>query len=111
MRRVLQLDALCRQVLADAIGLGAVYAATDQHLLAVQLLDRALAVSRRSNGLFNLAQLPLIDQVADSRFAINDFNGVERERLYALKIAEQNFGYNDERTLPPILTLASTKYP
>lgn len=96
-----------RRLIVPLAGLGAVYATTDQHLLAVQLLDRALAVSRRADGLFNLAQLPLIEQVADSRFAINDFNGVERERLYALKVAEQNFGYNDERTLPPILKLAA----
>jgi tetratricopeptide (TPR) repeat protein len=96
-----------RKMIVPLAGLGAVYATTDQHLLAVQLLDRALAVSRRSDGLFNLAQLPLIEQVADSRFVINDFNGVERERLYALKVAEQNFGYNDERTLPPILKLAT----
>jgi tetratricopeptide (TPR) repeat protein len=95
-----------RRLIVPLAGLGAVYAATDQHQLAAQLLDRALAVSRRSNGLFNLAQLPLIEQVADSRYAINDFNGVERELLYALKIAEQNFGYNDERTLPPIMKLA-----
>jgi len=95
-----------RRLIVPLAGLGAVYAATDQHVLAAQLLDRALAVSRRSDGLFNLAQLPLIEQVADSRYAFNDFNGVERERLYALKIAEQNFGYNDDRTLPPILKLA-----
>lgn len=95
-----------RRLVVPLAGLGAVYAATDQHVLAAQLLDRALAVSRRSDGLFNLAQLPLLEQVADSRYAINDFNGVERERLYALKIAEQNFGYDDERTLPAILKLA-----
>ena len=95
-----------RRLVVPLAGLGAVYATTDQHTLAAQLLDRALAVSRRSDGLFNLAQLPLIEQVADSRYAINDFNGVERERLYALKIAEQNFGYDDERTLPAILKLA-----
>ncbi|MGE0029882.1 MAG: tetratricopeptide repeat protein [Steroidobacteraceae bacterium] len=95
-----------RRLIVPLAGLGAVYAATDQHTLAAQLLDRAIAVSRRSNGLFNLAQLPLLEQVADSRYAINDFNGVERERLYTLKIAEQNFGYDDERTLPAILKLA-----
>ena len=95
-----------RRLIVPLAGLGAVYAATDRHALAAEMLDRALAVSRRSNGLFNLAQLPLIEQVADSRYAINDFQAVERERLYALKIAEQNYGYDDERTLPAILKLA-----
>ncbi len=67
-----------RRLVVPLSGLGAVYAATDQHALAAQLLDRALAVSRRADGLFNLAQLSLIEQVADSRYALNDFNGVER---------------------------------
>ncbi len=96
-----------RRLVVPLAGLGAVYAAQDEHALAAELLDRALAVSRRSDGLFNLMQLPLIEQVADSRYAINDFGGVERERMYALKIAEQNYGYADEHTLPPLLELAS----
>lgn len=96
-----------RRLVVPLAGLGAAYAALDQHVLAAELLDRALAVSRRADGLFNLAQLPLIEQAADSRFAINDFAGVERQRMYALKIAEQNYGYGDERTLPAILQLAS----
>ncbi|MGH8250871.1 MAG: tetratricopeptide repeat protein [Steroidobacteraceae bacterium] len=96
-----------RRLIVPLAGLGAVYAAQDQHALAAELLDRALAVSRRADGLFNLNQLPMIEQLADSRYAIDDFSGVEHERLYALKIAEQNYGYNDERTLPPVLDLAS----
>ena len=63
-------------------------------------------MSRRSEGLFNLQQLPLLQQAADSRYAISDFGGAEREHMYALKIAEQNFGYGDARTLPPLLELA-----
>ncbi len=89
-----------RRLVVPLSGLGAAYAALDQHALAAELLDRALAVSRRADGLFNLTQLPLIEQAADSRFAIEDFVGVERQRLYALKIAEQNYGFGDERTLP-----------
>ena len=95
-----------RRLVVPLAGLGAVYAAQDQHEVAAQLFDRALAVSRRADGLFNLQQLPLIAQAADSRFAINDFGGAEKERMYALKIAEQNYGYGDERTIPPLLELA-----
>jgi tetratricopeptide (TPR) repeat protein len=95
-----------RRMIVPLAGLGAVFAAQDQHALAAELFDRALAVSRRADGLFNLAQLPLIDQVADSRYAIADYQAVERERMYELKIAEQNFGYQDERTLPAVLKLA-----
>jgi len=96
-----------RRLVVPIAGLGAVFAAKDEHALAAELFDRALAVSRRSEGLFNLQQLPILQQAADSRYAISDFGGAEREHMYALKIAEQNFGYGDPRTLPPLLNLAT----
>jgi tetratricopeptide (TPR) repeat protein len=92
-----------RRLVVPLAGLGAVYAAQDQHQLAAEQYERALAVSRRADGLFNLQQVPLLRQAADSRFAINDFAGAEREYMYALKIAEQNYGYGDARTIPTLL--------
>jgi len=96
-----------RRLVVPIAGLGAVYAARDEHQIASELFARALAVSRRAEGLFNLQQLPLIRQAADSRYAISDFGGAEREYMYALKIAEQNYGYGDPRTLPPLIELGS----
>jgi tetratricopeptide (TPR) repeat protein len=95
-----------RRLVTPLAGLGSAHAALDQHALAAELFGRALAVSRRADGLFNLEQLPLIEQAAESRFAIGDFDGVERERQYALKVFEQNYGYGDVRTLPAALKLA-----
>jgi len=96
-----------RRLVVPLTGLGTVYAALDQHPLAAEYFDRALAVSRRSEGLFNLAQLPLIDQLVNSLYVLGDYKGVERGRFYALKIAEQNYGFDDPRTLPATTQLAS----
>ena len=96
-----------RRLIVPLSQLGAVNAALDQHDAAVRLFERAIAVSRRSEGLFNLAQLPLLEGSAESRFTIGDFTGVRQDRLYALKIAEQNYGYNDDRTLPAVIKLAA----
>ena len=96
-----------RRLVIPLAGLGTVYAALNEHAIAAGLFDRALAVSRRADGLFNLAQLPLVAQAADSRYALKDFAGVEAQYMYALKIVEQNYGYGDERTLPALLQLAS----
>jgi len=92
-----------RRLVVPLAGLGAVHSAQDQHQLAAEFYERALAVSRRADGLFNLQQVPLLRQAADSRFAINDFVGAERDHMYALRIAEQNYGYGDARTIPPLL--------
>ncbi len=96
-----------RRMIVPLTGLGTVYAALDQHALAVAQFDRALAISRRADGLFNLAQLPMIQQVADSRLALNDLGGVENDYRYAIKITQQHYGYDDERTLPALLRIAS----
>lgn len=92
-----------RRLVVPLAGLGATYAAQNQHQLAAEHYERALAVSRRADGLFNLQQVPLLRQAADSRFAMNDFEGAEREHMYGLKIAEQNYGYGDPRTIPSLL--------
>ena len=94
------------RLIAPLAGLGAVYAALDQHALAVPELDRALAVSRRSEGLFNLSQLPLIEKAAASRYALGDYGGVEQDYFYALRLSEQNYGYDDPRTVPAAMKLA-----
>lgn len=96
-----------RRLVVPLAGLGAVFAAQEEHKAAAELYQRALAVSRRSDGLFNLQQVPLLKQAADSHYAISDFAGAEREYLYALKIAEQNYGYGDPRTIPPLLDLGT----
>ena len=95
-----------RRLIMPLAGLGATYAAMDQHAKAADLIDRALAVSRRSDGLFNLNQLPLINLTAESHYAIGDYGGAERERQYAIKVLEQNYGYADARIIPAALSLA-----
>jgi len=96
-----------RRLVVPLAGLGAVFAAQEQYQAAAELYERALAVSRRADGLFNLQQIPLIKLSADSRYAISDYGGAERDYLYALKIAEQNYGYGDPRTIPPLLELGT----
>lgn len=94
-----------RQV-SPLAGMAAVFAAQDLHESALSFLAQALAINRRAGGLFNLEQLPLIEQAASSLLALNDLRGVTRERQYALRIAQQNYGPNDERTLPALRQLA-----
>jgi tetratricopeptide (TPR) repeat protein len=96
-----------RRLVVPLAGLGAVFAAQEDHKAAAELYERALAVSRRADGLFNQQQVPLIKLSADSRYAISDYGGAERDYMYALRIAEQNYGYGDARTIPPLLELGT----
>ncbi len=94
------------RLIVPLAGLGAVQAAVDRRGIAAGFYARALAVSRRSEGLFNVAQLPLVEQAADNLQALRDYAGAELERRYILRIAEQNYGYGDPRTLPALQQLA-----
>ncbi|MGQ0430323.1 MAG: tetratricopeptide repeat protein [Gammaproteobacteria bacterium] len=95
-----------RRLIVPLTGLGAVHASRDQRATAAEYYARALAVSRRADGLFNTAQLPLVEQAADNLRALRDYAGAEQERRYILRIAEQNYGYGDPRTLPALQQLA-----
>ena len=95
-----------RRLIEPLTGLGATYAAMDQHAMAVEYLRRAISVSRRNDGLFNLGQLELMEREIASQVALGDQGGVLQEREYAVRIAERNFGKSDPRIVPALRQLA-----
>jgi tetratricopeptide (TPR) repeat protein len=95
-----------RKMISPLAGLGAVYAAQGQHARAADTLQRALAISRRADGLFNIGQLDILDALVRSYEAIGLLEGVERELRYGLQIAQQQYGYDDPRCLPAMTRLA-----
>jgi tetratricopeptide (TPR) repeat protein len=95
-----------RRLVSPLAGLGAVYAAQGQHARAVDVLQRAIAISRRADGLFNLDQLDMLDAAIRSYEALGVTEGVERESRYALQIVQQQYGFDDPRTLPVVTKLA-----
>jgi len=95
-----------RRLVSPLAGLGAVYAAQGQHARAVDVLQRAIAISRRADGLFNLDQLDILDAVIRSYQALGVHEGVERELRYELQVVQQKYGFDDPRTLPVTTKLA-----
>jgi tetratricopeptide (TPR) repeat protein len=82
-----------RQRLARAeAGLATTYYAGKRYDLAVQRFDRAVALSRRSEGLFNEAQLPLLEKYADALTEINRPQDALAVRRYALRVVERKYG-------------------
>ncbi len=95
-----------KRLVVPLAGLGATYAAKDQHDLAIECWKRAINVSRRADGLFSLPQLELMNRLVASFEATGNQLGVLAERLTALRIIEQNFGADDLRTLPAVTQIA-----
>lgn len=95
-----------RRLIGPLAGLGAVHAARGNPALAADALQRALAISRRANGLFNLEQMELLESLVEQYLAVSNGAGVERERRYAVQIVQQEFGADDPRTIPALMRLA-----
>jgi tetratricopeptide (TPR) repeat protein len=96
-----------RRLIAPLAGLATVYAEQGQHARAAETLQRAIAVSRRADGLFNLQQLELLEPLVRSYEAMGALDGVERELRYMLQTVRKRFGATDPRTLPATIRLAA----
>jgi tetratricopeptide (TPR) repeat protein len=83
-------------------GLAVTYYAGKRYDLAVQRFDRAVALSRRSEGLLNEHQLPLLDKYTDSLTQIGRYQDALQVQKYALRIAERKYGERDPRIAPAL---------
>jgi len=73
-------------------GLATTYYAGKRYDLAVAHFDRAVALSRRSEGLFNEAQLPLLEKYADSLTEVGRTEDALKVQRYALRVVERKHG-------------------
>ena len=86
-------------------GLGVTYHAARRFDLAATSLERAIALSRRAEGLFNEDQLPLLEKQADSLTEIGRVEDALLAHRYALRIVGRHEG---ERSLAFVRQLEST---
>lgn len=87
-------------------GLATAYEAQDKTIPAVEALRNAITISRRSSGLFNTAQLPLLDAIVPLYDQLGDFEGCEQELRYSVQVVQKAYGANDPRVLPAVRRLA-----
>jgi tetratricopeptide (TPR) repeat protein len=73
-------------------GLAGVYSSEKRYQLAVPAYEHALTISRRSEGLFNEEQLPLLDGYAESLTEMGQLEDAYQAYLYGLRVAERRFG-------------------
>lgn len=81
-------------------GLGYTLAAEGKHAQAVPYMDRALIVSRRNAGLFDISQQGLLRQLSTSLTALGQPADAERHMLYLLRVGEHVYGADDPRMAP-----------
>jgi len=73
-------------------GLAGAYHAAKRYDLAEPAVERAIALNRRSEGLFNAEQLPLLEQQADSLTELGRAEEALQAHRYALRVVERRYG-------------------
>lgn len=87
-------------------GLGMSLLAQQRPAEAAPLLARAVALSRRSHGLFNEEQAIMAMSLVTAYQQLGMYPEAEREQQYAYRGAEVRFGADDLRLLPALDRLA-----
>jgi hypothetical protein len=93
---------LAPELLPPLLELGRLYAA-GQCDRAIDILDLALEISRRHEGLFNPAQLDIYEPLLNCYVTLDFPSQVKRAQQYVILIDEQRcYGRNDLRLLPTL---------
>ena len=87
-------------------GLAVVYHDAGRHELAVARFESALALARRNEGLFDEAQLPLIDKFTDSLTSMQQLEEAHEAQRYGLRIVERKYGRTSPEIVPRLETFA-----
>jgi tetratricopeptide (TPR) repeat protein len=86
-------------------GLALTYYAARRYDLAAPAFERAIALNRRAEGLFNEDQLPLLDKQADALTEIGRVDDALQAHRYALKLVERRHGAQSLRYAQELVTL------
>ena len=81
-------------------GMGYALSAAGKHEQAIPHMERALLVSRRTNGLFNFNQQGILRQLAASQSKLGNYPAAEQQMQYLLRVGEHTYGKNDPRMAP-----------
>lgn len=87
-------------------GLGYTYAAAGRHSDAVPFLERALLISHRSQGLFDVGQQGILRQLANSLTQAGRMVEAEKHMAYLLRVGQRSYGADDPRLIPVLNVVA-----
>lgn len=86
-------------------GLALTYYAARRYDLAVPAFERAIALNRRAEGLFNEDQLPLLDKQAGALTELGRVEDALQAHRYALRLVERRHGTNSLRYARELVAL------
>ena len=97
---------LAGKLVQPLTGLGATYQDIDEHVPAINAFTEARTVSRRSYGLLNEEQIPILDRMTDSFIALGRYREADQKQLDALRLLERTRGHDTPDVLPALYKYA-----
>ena len=101
-----QLGPSDRRLVDPLVNLGLLYARTQRHDEAVRTLERALILSRRNAGLYDIEQTLVLKQLGESYTALGAIFDAQRHMDYLLSVAQHSYGTRDLRAVPIVCDVA-----
>ncbi|MEX1031992.1 MAG: tetratricopeptide repeat protein [Cellvibrionaceae bacterium] len=83
-------------------GLGRTYQLRGHHRDAIEIFERAIHISRVNNGLYDLSQVPIVEDMLESLMARGLWEEVHQSHQYLYWLHKRNYGAQDPRMLPVI---------
>jgi tetratricopeptide (TPR) repeat protein len=91
------------------LSLGLVYQSQEQHGDAVKALKRAMYIRRVNAGLYDMGQVPILNEIIQSDIASQDWEDLDQAYEQLLFIHRRNFEPGDPRFLPILDTVGAWK--
>ncbi len=91
----------------NLFGLGTAQQEQGEHNEAIETFKRAMHVSRINDGLYNLDQVPILEELIESYIADENWEDANDRHQYLFWLHRRNFGEADSRLLPVIEKLSS----
>lgn len=82
------------------LSLGLVYQQQEQHQDAVKALKRAAYIKRVNDGLYDMGQVPILNEIIESNIASQNWEDLDQAYEQLLFIHRRNFEPGDPRFLP-----------
>jgi len=87
-------------------GLGFALAEQSKHADAVPYMEKALAILRRTAGLFDMSQQSLLRELAASLTELGKPGAADQQMQYLQRVGEHAYGAEDPRITPLLCTMA-----
>jgi len=102
-----QYGSLDSRLVRPMAGLGRLAQASGNHEEAVELFKQARYLLRRSEGLYTLQQVSILEATANSLMALGDPEAADRKQRIALEVYVRAYGSNSPELIGPLMQLGN----